>query len=87
MDELLKALQEAMTLPNQGDEGSPTALLADQINGLACELFITDGGHINRAQVNEFEKYAPCKIFPVERDSFGWLVGGITYNGRTFTFG
>ena len=87
MDELLKALQEAMALPAEGDDGSPTALLADKINGLACELFITDKGRVNRAQVSEFEKYAPCKIFPLERDSFGWTVGGITYNGRTFSFG
>jgi hypothetical protein len=72
MDELLKALQE-------GDE--------EKIDCLACSLLITSGGQINRAQVNEFEKYAPCKIFPIEQDSFGWLIGGIRYNDKTYLFG
>lgn len=87
MDELLKALQEASQLPVEGDEGSPTALKADQINALACELFINHAGSVNWAQVNEFEKYAPCKIIPLEKDSFGWLIGGIQYGGRTYSFG
>lgn len=74
MDELLKEMQKETP-----DE--------DVINGLACSLFITSGGGINLAQVNEFEKYAPCKIYPVEKDSFGWLIGGIDYNDKNFTFG
>lgn len=59
----------------------------DVINGLACSLFITTGGHVNKAQISEFEAYAPCKIYPVERDSFGWLIGGIKYNDKQYTFG
>jgi len=74
MEELLKAMQA-----EKPDE--------DVINGLACNLFITPYGEINRAQINEFEKFAPCKIYPVERDSFGWLIGGIKYNDKKFTFG
>jgi len=72
MDELLAAMQA-------GDE--------DKVNDLACELFITNEGWCNRAQINEFERYAPCKIFPIERDSFGWLIGGIKYNDKTFSYG
>lgn len=59
----------------------------DTINYLAITLFITDKGQPNFAQMNEFERYAPCKIFCAERDTFGWLVGGIIYNGKKYYFG
>jgi hypothetical protein len=72
MDELLKALQ-------QGDE--------ERVNALACDLFITNEGKCNWVEMNAFERYAPCKIVPLERDSFGWLIGGIKYNDRTFAYG
>lgn len=74
MDELLKELQKEQPDP-------------DVINGLACDLFITREGRVNRAAVSEFSAYAPCKIYPVEQDSFGWLIGGITYSDKRFTFG
>lgn len=72
MEQLLVALQT-------GDE--------DKVNELACELLITSSGQINRAQVSEFEAYAPCKVVCLERDSFGWLVGGIKYGNKTYSFG
>lgn len=72
MDKLLKALQE-------GDE--------EKINNYACALFITKEGRMNMAQKDEFERYAPCKIVCLERDSFGWLIGGIKYNDKTYSFG
>ena len=72
MEELLKAIQA-------GDE--------IEVSAIANELFITHEGRVNYPQVNEFEKYAPCKIGPAERDSFGWLIGYIKYNDRTYYFG
>lgn len=72
MEALLKAMQE-------GDE--------EKVNDLACTLFITRNGEANRAQMNEFERYAPCRIYPLEKDSFGWLIGGIKYNDKVFSFG
>lgn len=72
MNELLEALQK-------GDE--------EKVNELACGLFITHDGNINRPQMNEFERYAPCHIFPIEKDSFGWLIGGIRYNNEVYSFG
>lgn len=72
MEELLKALQA-------NDE--------ELVNELACKLFITREGHHNRVEINKFESYAPCKIFPLEQDSFGWLIGGIKYGDKTFSFG
>lgn len=89
MEELLKALQEANELPepNVHEENQPRDPIRERIDVLACDLFITKEGRINYAQVNEFEKYAPCKMFPAERDSFGWVIGGINYNGRKYYFG
>lgn len=71
-DQLLEALR-------MGDE--------DRINELACKMFITNDGHHNRVEISKFEKYAPCRIFPLEKDSFGWLIGGINYNGTIYSFG
>lgn len=89
MEELLKALQEANALPEvpYPEEGREATPQEEKIAGLANELFILSNGGINRAQMNEFERFAPCKIFCAERDSFGWLVGGIIYNGRKYYFG
>lgn len=72
MEELLKALRE-------GDE--------EQINKLACELFSMHCGGINRAQINEFEHYAPCTIFTFDNTDRGTFCGGIKYHDRTFMFG
>lgn len=59
----------------------------EKINELACDLFITNGGGCDWKKIKEFESMASCRIFPVERDSFGWLVGGIFYKGKTWTYG
>ncbi len=59
----------------------------DRINELACQLFIDKWGHHNRVEISKFEKYAPCRIFPLEQDSFGWLIGGIKYNDKIYSFG
>lgn len=89
MDRLLKALKMANSLPEKPNDGVARIETAEEIaiNVLACDLFIGKDGRINMAQVNEFEHYAPCKIGPAERDSFGWLIGYICYNGRTYYFG
>lgn len=72
LQQLLKALQE-------GNK--------DAVRGLADELFITSSGQANLLAMNEFERYAPCRIYAVERDSFGWLIGCIAYNDKKFYFG
>ena len=89
MEELLKALQKANSLPQpdmMDEERAPTPE-EEEIDSLACGLFITNQGRVNYAQVNEFEKYAPCKIGPAEQDSFGWLMGYIKYGDRKYYFG
>lgn len=72
MDQLLEALKE-------GDEES--------INKLAANLFRTRAGGLNKAQINEFERYAPCRIFTLENNEQSSFMGGIQYNDRTYMFG
>lgn len=72
MDELLDALYK-------GDK--------EAVNRLACDLFITKDGRCNWANISVFQAYAPCRIFALERDSCGWLIGGINYNGTIYSFG
>lgn len=72
MEELLNALQA-------GNE--------DRINDLACQLFIDRHGHPNRVEISKFQAFAPCRIFPLEQDSFGWLIGGIKYGDKVYSFG
>jgi hypothetical protein len=66
MDELLQALKE-------GDES--------RINTLAKNLFSTSHGRLDRGQVNEFEKYAPCKIMVCDQ-----IIIALTYNDHTYFF-
>ena len=72
MDELLEALKE-------GDQ--------EQINQEAQRLFLMRNGGVNKAQINEFEHYAPCKIFVLENEEHSSCAGGICYNDRTYMFG
>jgi len=74
MDELLKALREGDTRI---------------ISTLAKELLVDDHNELKRAQVNEFEHYAPCKIYPAQGDlyHFRCFVGVIEYNKAVYSFG
>jgi len=57
------------------------------INALACGHFITSDGHCNWENMKAFEEFSGCVFFPIEKDSFGWLVGGIKYGKRTYSYG
>lgn len=60
----------------------------EAIYNLACEHFITNEGRCNWANINAFERDHPeCKIVPLEKDSFGWLIGGIKYEDKTYSYG
>lgn len=74
MDELLRALQL----------NDPVA-----VNKYAMWLLVTRDGRLNRNQVNEFERYAPCKISEWHSTTFksACYIGTITYNNRTYGFG
>lgn len=72
MEELLDALKE-------GDQ--------ERINNLAAKLFRRRAGGLNKAQINEFERYAPCRIFTLENNEQSSFMGGIQYHDHTYMFG
>ncbi len=76
MEEEFKKLLEALKNKN-----------SEEINGLGCELFITNEGGCNWTNINKFEEFSGAKIVPLEKDSFGWLIGGIKFEGETYSYG
>lgn len=76
-DELeLKKLVDAL---NAKDE--------EAVDNIASGLLITNSGNCNWTNINALEKAISCKVVALEKDSFGWLVGGIKYNRRTYPYG
>lgn len=58
------------------------------VRKIANVLFLTRTNQPNKAQINEFEHFAPCKIKLVQDDEGTVFVGKIYYNDLTpFTFG
>jgi len=53
---------------------------------LANKHLITDKGQCNWYNIN-FLKNAGIDIFPVERDSFGWMLGGILTSKGVIVYG
>lgn len=74
MNELLDALRR----------GDPVA-----INKYAMLLLVTKDQKLNKAQANEFERFAPCLIQDWTSDIFKTTcyVGTIVYNNKVYGFG
>lgn len=59
---------------------------------LDCEILANDllisNGNLNHSNAEELQKLG-FKVFPLEKDRFGWLLGGITKSPNTtiLTFG
>jgi hypothetical protein len=55
--------------------------IVKQIENLADKLLITDQGQCNNDNISILELHN-FNVYPLESDSFGWLIGGIfTYKG------
>jgi hypothetical protein len=54
-------------------------------SNLACELLIDSNGRCNRENMEKLENLG-YPVFPIEKDSFGWLIGGIGVMGGIITF-
>jgi hypothetical protein len=57
-----------------------------EIIELANEHLITEKGYCNWNNIN-FLKENSIHVFPIERDSFGWLLGGISTSKGIITYG
>lgn len=59
----------------------------DEIGSLADSLLISEGGQLNHENIAFVRDVGYFGVFPVERDSFGWLIGGIQTSKGVITFG
>ena len=59
---------------------------ANNLSTQACEYLIYSDGRVNYRNKQKLED-AGFKVYPGDKDSFGWLVGVIERNNRTLTFG
>jgi hypothetical protein len=60
--------------------------LVKEISLLADEWLITGEGHCDWLNIHLLEDRR-IHVFPVERDGFGWLVGGISTSKGVITYG
>lgn len=95
MEELIKKLEELYNEENNYyfDEYDrctyfKDSLLYHDVEGLCCENLITNGGGCNWDNINILRN-SGYRVFPGDRDSFGWLVGCIRKHGdkRTVCYG
>lgn len=56
------------------------------ISIMAESLLINESGHCNWENI-EIMKKEGYYVFPLERDSFGWLIGGISTNKGVIAYG
>lgn len=57
-----------------------------KIQSLACKCLIDNDGKCDWVNINEL-KSNKFDVFPLEKDSFGWLIGGIKTNKGIISYG
>ena len=65
---------------------SPVLPAVMEIECLAEEVLITEKGACNWPNIRILQTHK-IFVFPIERDSFGWLVGGISTTKGIITYG
>jgi hypothetical protein len=60
--------------------------IVNKIVNLANQLLITNQGQCNSKNMSILENYN-FNIFPIEVDSFGWLIAGINTNKGVIIYG
>lgn len=57
-----------------------------EVENAACNLLINSNGGCNWSNISVL-KAAGFNVVPVERDRFGWLIGGIVTKNGIITYG
>jgi len=83
---LIKELEESHVKVNVDGYLDSTHPLVKKISYLAEELLITPNGKLDIDNM-EILDIAGYRTFPVERDRFGWLIGGIQTSIGVVTYG
>ena len=84
---LLKKIDENKNIRDYGDK----VILSDNSDvtvavHVAEDVLITDSGAVNWEAVNVVRQHG-YNVFPMERDNFGWITGGISTNKGILMFG
>jgi hypothetical protein len=84
---LLKKIDDNKNIRYYGDNIilSDNSDVTDAVR-IAEDVLITDSGAVNWEGVNVLVQHG-YNVFPMERDSFGWLTGGISTNKGILMFG
>ncbi len=82
---LLKALEDAEEIEDT-EFLSFTIPIVSEISRYAEQLLITKTGNCDWERIEELATHG-YHAFPVERDSFGWLIGGIQTLKGVITYG
>jgi hypothetical protein len=84
---LLKRIDDNNNIRDYGDNVilSDNPDVTDAVR-IAEDVLITDTGAVNWEAVNVLVQHG-YSVFPMERDSFGWLTGGISTNKGILMFG
>jgi hypothetical protein len=64
----------------------PNIPIVEEISGIAESILITQTGYCNWENIYKLENLG-FHVFPLERDSFGWILGGISTNKGIITYG
>lgn len=85
MKNFIENLEEIMTDDKYGvDQKTHIFVESEEISKLesfACNLLITENGGVNYARMTELRK-AGYRVYPGEKDGFGWLSGCIEKQGN-----
>ena len=84
---LLKKIDDNRHIKDYGDNLilSDHPDVTDAVH-VAEDVIITDNGAVNWDAVNILAQHG-YHVFPMERDRFGWLTGGISTNKGILMFG
>ncbi len=84
--QLLKTLEASSTIENDNEFLSLEIPLVAEISRHAEELLITPTGDCNWDTIDTLREHG-FTVFAVERDGFGWLIGGIQTQKGVITYG
>lgn len=82
---MLMKLEEDSTIEESAILDPNNSLVHD----ISCEaeaLLITNEGYCNWDNIEKLKSYG-YQVFPLERDSFGWLTGGISTTKGVIAYG
>jgi len=85
MEELLQRLQQFETDTSVPDSETDFVENAD-IEAAACSVLIDEDGQCRWDCIHVLET-AGFSVIPIEKDSFGWLIGGIVTTKGIITYG